>query len=223
MIELKHISRKYEIGQTITALNHLSLKIDQGEFVAIVGPSGCGKSTLLNIIGLLDRPDEGEYLLEGRSVEKLSNKERAIARNQTFGFVFQSFNLLPRTTVFDNIALPLNYRRAPDRQAKVAEALGQVKLLERRNSWPNQLSGGQQQRIAVARAIVTNPTIILADEPTGNLDTKTGVEIMELFKQVHRKGKTVILVTHNTELLGYADRVISMRDGKIEKDEKRQR
>jgi putative ABC transport system ATP-binding protein len=221
MIELRKVAKEYQIGQRITALDNLSLKIDDGEFVAIVGPSGCGKSTLLHIIGLLDRPDSGEYLLNGQSVEKLSSKQRAVARNQTFGFVFQSFNLLPRTSVFNNVSLPLQYRRASNQTEVVTQSLKQVGLLDRRSSWPNQLSGGQQQRVAVARAMVTDPKIILADEPTGNLDTKTGIEIMELFKNINKEGKTVILVTHNAELLHYASRIITMRDGKVEKDEKR--
>lgn len=218
MLELKNIQRDYKMGETIHALNNLSLTINDGEFLAIVGPSGCGKSTLLNILGVLDVPDKGEYLIDTKRVDALSSKQRAKFRNEVFGFVFQSFNLLPRTTAYDNVMLPLNYRRADARDQKVREVLSNVGLLERTQSRPNQLSGGQQQRIAIARALVTKPKVILADEPTGNLDTKTGLEIMELFKKIHRTGTTIVMVTHNNELLKFADRVIHMQDGQIIKD-----
>lgn len=221
MLELKSVSRNYTMGEVVHALNGLSLKIEDGEFVAIVGPSGCGKSTLLNILGLLDTADQGEYIIDGKRVDSLSGKRAAQFRNETFGFVFQSFNLLPRTSAYDNVMLPLKYRRGDSRDQKVREVLESVGLLDRLKNRPNQLSGGQQQRVAVARALVTNPKIILADEPTGNLDTKTGVEIMELFKKIHRTGTTIVMVTHNNELLTYATRVITMRDGKIIKDERR--
>ncbi len=223
MLELKNISKEYKLGETIYALNDLTLTIKDNEFVAIIGPSGCGKSTLLNMIGLLDVPDKGEYEIDGRSAKKLGKRERARMRNQLFGFVFQSFNLLPRTSAQDNVMLPLQYRKTKDRQIQAQAALEQVGLQDRIQSKSNQMSGGQQQRVAIARALVGNPKIILADEPTGNLDTKTGVEIMNLFKEIHRHGKTIIMVTHNEELLSYATRVIAMRDGKIERDESKEK
>lgn len=208
------------MGETIHALDNLSLEIGSGEFIAIIGPSGCGKSTLLNILGLLDTPDGGEYTIDGKRVDDLSNKQRARFRNEVFGFVFQSFNLLPRTSAYDNVLLPLKYRKADSRDQKVREVLASVGLSDRLKSRPNQLSGGQQQRVAIARALVNEPKIILADEPTGNLDTKTGLEIMDLFKEIHRTGTTVVMVTHNNELLHYATRVIAMKDGKIVEDRK---
>lgn len=208
------------MGETIHALDNLSLKIGTGEFIAIIGPSGCGKSTLLNILGLLDTPDGGEYTIDGKRVDDLSNKQRARFRNEVFGFVFQSFNLLPRTSAYDNVLLPLKYRKGDSRDQKVREVLASVGLSDRLKSRPNQLSGGQQQRVAIARALVNEPKIILADEPTGNLDTKTGLEIMDLFKEIHRTGTTVVMVTHNNELLHYATRVIAMKDGKIVEDRK---
>lgn len=208
------------MGETIHALDKLSLEIGSGEFIAIIGPSGCGKSTLLNILGLLDTPDGGEYTIDGKRVDDLSNKQRARFRNEVFGFVFQSFNLLPRTSAYDNVLLPLKYRKGDSRDQKVREVLASVGLSDRLKSRPNQLSGGQQQRVAIARALVNEPKIILADEPTGNLDTKTGLEIMDLFKEIHRTGTTVVMVTHNNELLHYATRVIAMKDGKIVEDRK---
>ena len=218
MLELKNIKKTYKMGETINAVNGVSLKITDQEFIAIVGPSGCGKSTLLNIIGLLDAPDEGEYLIDGQKVDQLKSRQRASLRNKMFGFVFQSFNLLKRTSAYDNVMLPLTYRHGNSRDIKVREMLESVSLLDRKNSRPNQLSGGQQQRVAIARALVTEPKIILADEPTGNLDTNTGLEIMELFKKIHQTGTTVIMVTHNDELLRYATRVIKMKDGQILED-----
>lgn len=220
MLSLKNISRNYKMGETIHALDKLSLEIGRGEFIAIIGPSGCGKSTLLNILGLLDTPDGGEYTIDGKRVDDLSNKQRARFRNEVFGFVFQSFNLLPRTSAYDNVLLPLKYRKGDSRDQKVREVLASVGLSDRLKSRPNQLSGGQQQRVAIARALVNEPIIILADEPTGNLDTKTGLEIMDLFKEIHRTGTTVVMVTHNNELLHYATRVIAMKDGKIVEDRK---
>lgn len=220
MLSLKNISRNYKMGETIHALDNLSLEIGSGEFIAIIGPSGCGKSTLLNILGLLDTPDGGEYTIDGKRVDDLSNKQRARFRNEVFGFVFQSFNLLPRTSAYDNVLLPLKYRKGDSRDQKVREVLANVGLSDRLKSRPNQLSGGQQQRVAIARALVNEPKIILADEPTGNLDTKTGLEIMDLFKEIHRTGTTVVMVTHNNELLHYATRVIAMKDGKIVEDRK---
>lgn len=220
MLSLKNISRNYKMGETIHALDKLSLEIGSGEFIAIIGPSGCGKSTLLNILGLLDTPDGGEYTIDGKRVDDLSNKQRARFRNEVFGFVFQSFNLLPRTSAYDNVLLPLKYRKGDSRDQKVREVLANVGLSDRLKSRPNQLSGGQQQRVAIARALVNEPKIILADEPTGNLDTKTGLEIMDLFKEIHRTGTTVVMVTHNNELLHYATRTITMKDGKIVNDER---
>lgn len=220
MLSLKNISRNYKMGETIHALDNLSLEIGSGEFIAIIGPSGCGKSTLLNILGLLDTPDGGEYTIDGKRVDDLSNKQRARFRNEVFGFVFQSFNLLPRTSAYDNVLLPLKYRKGDSRDQKVREVLASVGLSDRLKSRPNQLSGGQQQRVAIARALVNEPKIILADEPTGNLDTKTGLEIMDLFKEIHRTGTTVVMVTHNNELLHYATRTITMKDGKIVNDER---
>ncbi len=221
MLSLTNIRREYKLGETIHALDDLSLTIEKGEFVAIIGPSGCGKSTLLNILGLLDVPNSGEYTIEDKRVDDLSKKQRAQFRNGVFGFVFQSFNLLPRTTTYDNVMLPLKYRRGDHRDGKVREVIASVGLTDRLKSKPNQLSGGQQQRVAIARALVNDPKIILADEPTGNLDTKTGLEIMELFKKIHEAGTTIVMVTHNNELLTYATRVISMKDGRIVKDERK--
>lgn len=216
MLELKNVAKTYRTGETVTALNNLSLKIDGGEWLAIVGASGCGKSTLLHILGLLDVPDQGEYLIDGQSTERLSPGARAKLRNRMFGFVFQSFNLLPRTSALENVFLPLRYRTdVVARQETAAAALESVGLLARQNSRPNQLSGGQQQRVAIARALVGDPQVILADEPTGNLDSTTGREIMELFKKIHLQGKTVIVVTHNDELITYATRVIRISDGRI--------
>jgi putative ABC transport system ATP-binding protein len=220
MLELKGVHKQYQIGETINALNDVSLTIGEAEFVAILGPSGCGKSTLLNVLGLLDAPDAGEYSIDGKRVDQISSRERAKFRNQKFGFVFQSFNLLSRTSAYDNVMLPLKYRRGDRRDERVREMLDNVGLSDRKKNKPNQLSGGQQQRVAIARALVTEPRIILADEPTGNLDTKTGDEIMELFKKIHAQGTTIIMVTHNNELLKYATRVIRMKDGKIEEDKK---
>lgn len=215
MLELKNITKTYKTGETVHAVNSVSLKINDGEFIAIMGPSGCGKSTLLNTLGLLDAPDEGEYLIDNRRVDQLKSRDRARLRNQMFGFVFQSFNLLARTSAFDNVMLPLTYRKGDHRQEKVRMMIDSVGLADRQNNRPNQLSGGQQQRVAIARALVTEPKVILADEPTGNLDTKTGLEIMELFKKIHATGTTVIVVTHNNELLKYATRIITMKDGQI--------
>lgn len=220
MLELKNISRVYTDGEETTALKNINLKIADGEFVAIMGPSGCGKSTLLNILGLLDVPDSGQYFLGGKEVNETSGKERAKLRNQHFGFVFQSFNLLPRTSAFDNVLLPLNYRGGNGKKDRVVKILNEVGLNDKLKQAPNQLSGGQQQRVAIARALVGEPEVILADEPTGNLDTKTGLEIMEILKSINQKGKTILFVTHNDELLQYASRVVKMRDGVIVEDKK---
>lgn len=221
MLRLQNINRKYIAGEDETvALRDINLTINQGDFVAIIGPSGCGKSTLLNVLGLLDSPDSGEYLINNLPTATLRDKQKAKYRNEYFGFVFQSFNLLPRTTAVDNVILPLNYRRGDRRNEKAVAALESVGLGDKMHSKPNQLSGGQQQRVAIARALVTEPEVILADEPTGNLDTKTGIEIMELFSKIHDRGTTIIMVTHNNELLSYATRVLTMRDGSIAIDAK---
>lgn len=218
MLKLENVTRRYTDGTEVQALNPINLTIEQGDFVAVKGPSGCGKSTLLYLLGLLDAADTGHYLFEGQRVDQLSNKARARLRNKAIGFVFQSFNLLPRTSAYDNVLLPLQYGRTPDAASKVKTALTKVDLWDRRQNWPNQLSGGQQQRVAIARALVNDPKIILADEPTGNLDTKTGLEMMSLFQAIYAQGKTVIIVTHNEELIEYANRVIIMRDGSIISD-----
>lgn len=218
MLELINIGRTYTDGEKVEALKNINLKIGQGEFIAIVGPSGCGKSTLLYVIGLLDVPDVGQYLFNDKDIKEASNKERARLRNQHFGFVFQSFNLLPRASALENVMLPLNYRYQADKMQRARKILDEVGLSKEINRLPNQLSGGQQQRVAIARALVGDPEVILADEPTGNLDSKTGLEIMELIKQINQCGKTVVFVTHNNELLEYADRVITMKDGLIVED-----
>ena len=220
MLELKNARKQFTTGEIVNALDGLSVKINKGDFVGIIGPSGCGKSTLLYTLGLLDAVDEGEYFIDGTRVDKLSARAKADLRNKKFGFVFQSFNLLPRTTTFDNVLLPLLYGQVADPQIKVQRSLEKVGLWNKRKNWPNQISGGQQQRVAIARALVNEPEIILADEPTGNLDSKTGTEIMDLFKDIHSKGTTVVMVTHNPDLLEYATRIIEMRDGKIIKDKK---
>ncbi|MEK7170859.1 MAG: ABC transporter ATP-binding protein [Patescibacteria group bacterium] len=218
MLKLKNARKRFTAGEVVNALDGVSLKITRGEFVGIIGPSGCGKSTLLYTLGLLDSTDEGEYFIDGTRVDKFSSRQRAALRNKKFGFVFQSFNLISRTTSFDNVLLPLLYGQTRGAAAKVQHALEQVGVWNKRRNWPNQMSGGQQQRVAIARALVTEPEIILADEPTGNLDTKTGSEIMDLFKSINAKGTTVVMVTHNPDLLEYATRIIAMRDGKIVSD-----
>jgi len=220
MLELKNASKRFTDGEVVNALDGVSLHISKGEFVGIIGPSGCGKSTLLYTLGLLDSADDGEYFIDGTRVDKFSSRGRAQLRNKKFGFVFQSFNLLSRTSSFDNVLLPLMYGQDSHAASKVKQSLEQVGLWNKRRNWSNQMSGGQQQRVAIARALVTEPEIILADEPTGNLDSKTGVEIMEMFKNIHRKGTTVVMVTHNPDLLKYATRIIEMQDGKIVSDKK---
>lgn len=221
MLKLENVTRRYTDGTEVQALNPITLEINQGEFVAIKGPSGCGKSTLLYMLGLLDASDTGEYFFENERVDQLSKKDRARLRNKSIGFVFQSFNLLPRTSAFDNVLLPLQYGRTPDAHAKVTAALQKVDLWDRRKNWSSQLSGGQQQRVAIARALVNDPKVILADEPTGNLDSKTGLEVMKLFQTIHAQGKTLVMVTHNDDLLNFASRVINMKDGSIVSDEKK--
>jgi putative ABC transport system ATP-binding protein len=218
VIELRSICKSYQTGdETVHALVDANLMVEQGEFVAIVGPSGSGKSTLLSILGCLDVPTSGSYLLEGQDVAKLSETKLAQIRNQKIGFVFQSFNLLPRMTIWENVETPLLYAGmvAADRKGRVEEALRQVGLLERAKHYSNQISGGQRQRVAIARALVTRPSMILADEPTGNLDSRTGTEIMSLVKDLNAGGATIVLVTHDSSLAAEAGRLIQVRDGRV--------
>ena len=221
LITIKDIGRKYVIGaETIHALKSVSLTINKGEFVALMGPSGSGKSTLMNILGCLDTPTKGEYILNGIDVSHMSDNELAEVRNSEIGFVFQTFNLLPRNTALDNVALPLIYAGISKevRMERAKKALENVGLANRIDHKPNELSGGQRQRVAVARALINNPSIILADEPTGNLDTKTSTEIMGLIEDIHSKGNTIILVTHEEDIARHAHRIVRMRDGLIEND-----
>lgn len=215
--------KTYEMGtEMVHALRGVSLEIRKGEYTAIMGPSGSGKSTLMNLIGCLDSPSKGSYWLAGRLVSDLDDDELAYIRNKEIGFVFQTFNLLPRATALHNVELPMIYNGTPseERQQRARHALQQVELGERMLHRPNELSGGQRQRVAVARALVNNPSILLADEPTGNLDSQTGEEIMALFARLHQQGNTIILVTHEPDIAQRAHRIIRLRDGKIEKDEK---
>lgn len=219
MIELKDVSKIYEIGQdTVYALNHASMEIQDGEFVSIIGPSGSGKSTMMNIIGCLDTADEGEYILDGIPIKKYSEQELARIRNKKIGFIFQNFNLLPKLTAEENVELPLIYQGVPvaERKERVKEALERVELSHRMHHKPTELSGGQQQRVAIARALVTKPTLFLADEPTGNLDSRTGEEIMTLFHQLHQAGNTIVLITHDNHVADEAERKIHIRDGLVE-------
>jgi len=221
LITIKEIGRKYVIGtEVIHALKSVSLDINKGEFVALMGPSGSGKSTLMNILGCLDTPSSGSYILNGTDVSHMTDDALAEVRNQEIGFVFQTFNLLPRSTSLDNVALPLIYagNSKKDREARAAKALENVGLGNRMDHKPNELSGGQRQRVAVARALINDPSIILADEPTGNLDTKTSIEIMGLLEEIHSKGNTIILVTHEEDIAQHAHRIVRMRDGLIEND-----
>ena len=221
LITLKDIGRKYVIGtEIIHALKSVSLSINKGEFVALMGPSGSGKSTLMNILGCLDTPTKGEYILNGINVSHMTDNELAEVRNTEIGFVFQTFNLLPRNTALDNVALPLVYAgiSKEKRQERARQNLENVGLGNRVDHKPNELSGGQRQRVAVARALINNPSIILADEPTGNLDTKTSIEIMGLIEDIHAKGNTIILVTHEEDIALHAHRIVRMRDGLIEND-----
>ncbi|MBS1525410.1 MAG: ABC transporter ATP-binding protein [Bacteroidetes bacterium] len=221
LITLHDIGRKYVIGaETIHALKSVSLTINKGEFVALMGPSGSGKSTLMNILGCLDTPTKGEYILNGIHVSNMTDNQLAEVRNKEIGFVFQTFNLLPRNTALDNVALPLIYAgvNKENRQDRARKALENVGLGHRVDHKPNELSGGQRQRVAVARALINDPAIILADEPTGNLDTKTSIEIMGLLEDIHAKGNTIILVTHEEDIAKHAHRIVRMRDGLIEND-----
>jgi putative ABC transport system ATP-binding protein len=221
VIELKDITRHFKIGDTdVYALRGVDLTINRGEYVAFMGPSGSGKSTLMNILGCLDTPTSGHYVLNGKDVSNLSDNELAEIRNKEIGFVFQTFNLLARNTSLDNVALPLVYAgySKKERTERAIQSLTNVGLADRMDHKPNELSGGQRQRVAIARALVNHPSIILADEPTGNLDTKTSYEIMELMEQIHQKGNTVIVVTHEEDIAKRAKRIIRLRDGVIESD-----
>jgi len=221
VIRIENLTRFYTIGEeTVRALNGINLAIEKNEYVALMGPSGSGKSTLMNIIGCLDTPTSGQYFLNGPNVAQLSDSELAAIRNKEIGFVFQTFNLLPRLTALQNVALPLVYAGIPEaeRLKKAKEVLEQVGLGNRITHKPNELSGGQRQRVAVARALVNHPSIILADEPTGNLDTKTSEEIMQLFDIIHQAGNTIVLVTHEEDIALRAKRVVRMRDGIVESD-----
>jgi putative ABC transport system ATP-binding protein len=224
LIRLERICKVYRMGDVkLAALQDVDLDIDQREFVAVMGASGSGKSTLMNIIGCLDRPTSGRYLLAGRDVSRMSRDELALIRSRLLGFVFQSFNLLPRTTALENVGLPLLYLGVParERRQRCAEALSKVGLGDRLAHHPSQMSGGQQQRVAIARALVTRPKLILADEPTGNLDSQTSLEMMGLFQELGRSGITIVLVTHESDIARFAARVITMRDGRICADERR--
>ncbi|MFD0792256.1 ABC transporter ATP-binding protein [Mucilaginibacter litoreus] len=221
LITIKDIGRKYVIGsEVIHAIKSVSLTIDKGEFVALMGPSGSGKSTLMNILGCLDTPTKGQYILNGIDVSHMSDNDLAEVRNSEIGFVFQTFNLLPRNSALDNVALPLVYAgiSKEKRNERAKAALENVGLGHRIDHRPNELSGGQRQRVAVARALINNPSIILADEPTGNLDTKTSIEIMGLLEDIHAKGNTIILVTHEEDIAMHAHRIVRMRDGLVEND-----
>jgi putative ABC transport system ATP-binding protein len=221
LIRIQEVTKRYDMGgDVILALNHVSLEIEASEYVAIMGPSGSGKSTLMNIIGCLDRPSSGSYALRGREVAGLEDDELARIRNQEIGFVFQTFNLMPRADAFQNVELPLVYAgvRPAERRDRVVRALNEVSLADRAKHRPNELSGGQRQRVAIARALVNSPGILLADEPTGNLDSRTSEEIMTLFGALNGKGHTVIVVTHEEDIASLAPRVIRLRDGRIESD-----
>jgi putative ABC transport system ATP-binding protein len=221
LIETRDLWKTYTMGQEeIHALRGVSISIERGEYVAIMGPSGSGKSTLMNLIGCLDTPSKGTYLLNGKEVSTMNDNELARIRNVEIGFVFQTFNLLARATALHNVELPLVYAgvKAKERLERAKAALEKVELGQRMNHKPNELSGGQRQRVAIARALVNNPSILLADEPTGNLDSKTGSEIMALFARLHQAGNTIVLVTHEADVAAFARRTISIRDGKVERD-----
>jgi len=224
MITTHDLWKTYVMGEEeIHALRGLTINIEQGEYVAIMGPSGSGKSTLMNLIGCLDTPTKGSYQLNGKEVASMNDDDLARIRNEEIGFVFQTFNLLPRATALHNVELPLVYAgvSSRDRQQRAMQALEKVELTSRSTHRPNELSGGQRQRVAIARALVNNPSILLADEPTGNLDSKTGEEIMAVFSRLHGGGNTIILVTHEADIAAHAHRVIYVRDGQVEKDVKR--
>ena len=224
LIETRELWKTYVMGsEEIHALQGVSIQIERGEYVAIMGPSGSGKSTLMNLIGCLDTPTKGSYLLNNKEVASMNDDELARIRNEEIGFVFQTFNLLPRATALRNVELPLVYAgvQGKDREARAKQALEKVELASRMGHRPNELSGGQRQRVAIARALVNNPSILLADEPTGNLDSKTGQEIMGVFERLHQAGNTIVLVTHEADVAAYAYRTIHIRDGKVENDVRR--
>jgi len=221
MIRLENIEQKYDLGEhSVVALNNISLEIKEGEFVAIMGPSGSGKSTLLNLLGILDHPTAGNFYLEGHDITSLPDKEQARIRNKHFGFIFQSFNLFPELSAMENVMLPMSYAGVSfsERKARAQELLNQVGLSHRLNHLPTMMSGGEQQRVAIARALSNKPSLILADEPTGNLPTAKGQEILDILKYLHKQGTTVVMVTHNDEQGQMADRVIYMQDGNIQDD-----
>lgn len=225
VIEIRNITRDFPLGhEVVKVLKGIDLDIERGEYVAIMGPSGSGKSTLMNLLGCLDTPTSGTYILNGSDVSKMSDDELAEIRNREIGFVFQTFNLLPRTTALENVALPMIYAgySKSDRTRRAEEVLKDVGLADRMDHKPNQLSGGQRQRVAVGRALVNNPSIILADEPTGNLDSKTSLEIMKLFDDIHAAGNTVILVTHEEDVANHAHRIIRLKDGMVESDKRKE-
>jgi len=222
MIELKNIKKHYKMGEgnVVKALDDVSLTVNDGEFVAIIGPSGSGKSTLMNIIGCLDKATDGEYIIDGTKIENFSSNHLAALRNKYFGFIFQGFNLLPKLNAVENVELPLIYQgvKASERRERVLNALNLVSMADRAKHRPTELSGGQQQRIAIARALATQPEIILADEPTGNLDSKTGEDVMQILTELNNRGTTVILITHDSDVASHAKRIIKIYDGKVTED-----
>jgi putative ABC transport system ATP-binding protein len=226
LIDIRDITKVYQMGdQQVHALSGVTVGVDRGEYVAIMGPSGSGKSTLMNLIGCLDTPSDGSYVLNGREVAKMTDDELASIRNQEIGFVFQTFNLLPRTSALQQVELPLVYSGVPrkERRERAKAALAAVGLTERAHHHPSELSGGQRQRVAVARALVNDPSILLADEPTGNLDSQTGGEIMALFDELNRKGNTIVLVTHEEDIASHARRIVRLLDGKVRDDKPNER
>ncbi len=221
LIETRGLTKRYEVGgEEIYALRDVDLAIDRNEYLAITGPSGSGKTTLMNLLGCLDTPTQGTYLLNGQEVSQLPDDRLAEIRNREIGFVFQTFNLLPRATALHNVELPLVYSGFPaqERREKATEALRSVDMEDRAGHWPNQLSGGQRQRVAIARALINKPSLLLADEPTGNLDSKTGEEILRLFERLHAQGQTILVVTHEKDIASRAHRVVAIRDGRVESD-----